>query len=113
MLHRRVVRGDVVTFSHDFARRTTVHTEADDAQDYQAARSDAGTQAGRAEMKEESPSNPIVNRVRDDLSWDDVVRSSCLPVRLFSNGFSSQLSLSLLFFIYHLLFYYKREVSEN
>ena len=93
-----MARGDVVTFTHDFARRTAAQDNAGAAQ-HAALRDGAETQDGetrRMEIREESasgvPSNPLVYRVRDDVSWGDVIRSSPLPVRLFLNGWPLPLS---------------------
>jgi hypothetical protein len=85
VLHRRVVCGDVVSFTHDFTTRRATHDNA--------THSDAAASADDAEMRNaaharaEIPSNPVVYRLRDDLAWEDVLQSSSLPpIRLFLNG---------------------------
>ena len=99
MLHRRVVRGDVVTFKHDFvsrgithdllAQRAAIYDDAAAQEPHaqpqpRAAQGDAETH--EVDAMHGVPSNPIVYRIRDDLSWDDVVLSSS---RIFMNGLSS------------------------
>ena len=103
MLHRRVVRGDVVTFKHDFVSRGITHELLaqraaiyDDAAAQElhaqpqprAAQGDAETHAEMhaVDAMHGVPSNPMVYRIRDDLSWDDVVLYSS---RIFMNGLSS------------------------
>ena len=99
MLHRRVVRGDVVTFTHDFARRTsaaqgdaglvnlTVSTRRTAKHD-EETREGQGYEAQKQDLLRGMPSNPIVSRIRDDMSWEDVVNNSSSPVRHFLNGMS-------------------------
>eukprot|EP00026_Physarum_polycephalum_P001044 Phypoly_transcript_01045.p1 GENE.Phypoly_transcript_01045~~Phypoly_transcript_01045.p1 ORF type:complete len:1215 (-),score=190.78 Phypoly_transcript_01045:36-3680(-) len=84
VLHRRAVRGDVVTFTHDFRARRAAQG---DAHDPATARTDtdARENAATQEALRGVPSNPIVFRIREDLSWEDVVRNSSLPVRHFLN----------------------------
>eukprot|EP00026_Physarum_polycephalum_P002350 Phypoly_transcript_02356.p1 GENE.Phypoly_transcript_02356~~Phypoly_transcript_02356.p1 ORF type:complete len:908 (+),score=118.97 Phypoly_transcript_02356:113-2836(+) len=54
-LHRQPIRGDIVTFSHDFqSRRST-------------------------------PTNPVVHRIRSDMTWQDVIKNAKEPVRQFRN----------------------------
>lgn len=55
-LHRQPLRGDIVTFSHDSQTRNA------------------------------TPTNPVVYRIRADLTWMDVIKSSKEPVRQFLNG---------------------------
>lgn len=78
ILYKQVVRGDVVAVRYDFnSRRFTYNL-------------DLVAYSVNAHIEQTSnkilgvPSNPIVYRVRDDLSWQDV--SSSFPVRLFLNG---------------------------
>ena len=75
-LPRRAVRGDVVTFTHDFARRTGAHDPL--AQDYTQTQ----------EVVRGVPSNIVVHRIRTDILWEDVVSNAGLPVRQFHNGLS-------------------------
>ena len=137
MLHRRAVRGDIVTFTHDFTlrrvtqdyleRREPHDTEAQhphaDTQDAQAQPSYAHTQdtetldselqhahahahtqdAGKMDLPTGTPSHPIVYRIREDLSWGDVVRNSPpSPIRHFVNGLFSPPSPPLLLIQTHL-----------
>ena len=80
VLPRRAVRGDVVTFTHDFSRRISTHDPL--------AQSHASTQ--------EVPANCVVHRIRSDLFWEDVVSTAGLPVRRFNNGLSLPSLLSSL-----------------
>jgi hypothetical protein len=99
MVRRRVVPGDVVTFTHDFASRRVNH--ASDVQ-YAVVLGNNATQTqtitdlsdtaramqppAHGSFPQGVPSNPIVYRVRDDLTWQDVINSSTLSVRQFMNG---------------------------
>eukprot|EP00026_Physarum_polycephalum_P002219 Phypoly_transcript_02224.p1 GENE.Phypoly_transcript_02224~~Phypoly_transcript_02224.p1 ORF type:complete len:937 (+),score=116.21 Phypoly_transcript_02224:57-2867(+) len=80
MLPRRAVRGDVVTFSLDFSRRIVQEPLAE-TQVLHTAQGHSWTQ----DVVREAPSRPVVSRIRVDLSWEDVVSSSSVPVRHFSN----------------------------
>ena len=104
-LPRRAVRGDVVTFTHDFARRTGAHDPL--AQDYTQTQ----------EVVRGVPSNIVVHRIRTDIFWEDVVSNAGLPVRQFHNGLS--FFSSLLFSAFFLLHFNQvcshlfRVVPEN
>ena len=93
VLPRRAVRGDVVTFTHDSSRRIT---NAFLAQGTPRTHRDAQRQAIPQEVVRGVPANSVVHRIRADLSWEDVVGASGLPVRQFRNGLSLPLISSLL-----------------
>lgn len=98
LLHKRVVRGDVVTISHDFVRRSSGGATTATNQYDTAALSTHGLPPHHSSISEDYdessqesatglPSNPIVYRIREDLSWDDVVcNSSPSAARQFLNG---------------------------
>jgi hypothetical protein len=87
VLHRRAVRGDVVTFTHDFRARRAVQ---DDANDTFARTHEARENALPQDAMRGVPSNPIVFRIREDISWEDVLKNSSLPVRHFLNRMDSR-----------------------
>jgi hypothetical protein len=88
ILHKRVVCGDIVSFSYDFALRRASHDDA--AQDDGGPRSEEQGDAdprSTTPRRAEIPSNPVVYRLRDDLAWEDVLQSSNIaPNRHFLNG---------------------------
>ena len=127
VLHRRAVRGDIVTFTHDFTLRRvtqdymerrephdtetqhphadTQDTETQDPESQHAhAHAHTHTQdAGKMDLPIGTPSHPIVYRIREDLSWGDVVRNSPpSPIRHFVNGLFSPPSPPLLLIQTHL-----------
>ena len=100
VLHRRAVRGDVVTFTHDFRSRRAAQRDAlaNDAPAHHAEGAAHNSDAATHDTTRGAPSNPIVFRIREDLSWEDVVTNSSLPVRHFLNGTSSYLFFIAWFF---------------
>ena len=83
-LPRRAVRGDVVTFSHDFSRRIGMH-------DLLAQDNTQRMQRGAATMQEAVrgvPANIVVHRIRTDVFWEDVMNNAGQLVRQFHNGLS-------------------------
>ena len=81
-LHRPPIRGDIVTFSHDYQTRRF------------------------------APSNPVVYRIRSDMTWQDVIKSSKEPVRQFLNGAASFLSSALFFlFFYSFAFFVQNRIK--
>ena len=87
-LPRRAVRGDVVTFMHDFSRRSGIHEllTQDTIQTQWAQR---GAQT-RSTMQQEAvrgvPANIVVHRIRTDVIWEDLVSTAGHQVRQFHNG---------------------------
>ena len=91
------MRGDVVSFTYDFAsRRATPQVEevvvdlsrAAEVVKYSSIHSTARFAQDGELMKEllrGAPSNPIVYRIRLDVSWEDVCNSST-STRHFVNG---------------------------
>eukprot|EP00026_Physarum_polycephalum_P000339 Phypoly_transcript_00339.p1 GENE.Phypoly_transcript_00339~~Phypoly_transcript_00339.p1 ORF type:complete len:1688 (+),score=210.60 Phypoly_transcript_00339:78-5141(+) len=80
VLHRRPVGGDVVTFTHYYASRRAPQGDA------MALESPAHPQRPTNERAETPRSAPapqkcIVYRIREDLSWEDVLRSASHSVR--------------------------------
>ena len=103
VLHRRAVRGDIVTFTHDFRSRRAAQSDAlaNDAPAHHAEGAAHNSDAVTQDATRGVPSNPIVFRIREDLSWEDVVTNSSLPVRHFLNGRSSYLlSIAWFFSLY-------------
>ena len=87
-LPRRAVRGDVVTFTHDFSRRIGRHDPlAQDNMRTQWALTHAATHVVRS-----VPANSIVQRIRTDVIWEDVVSNAGYPIRQFRNGLSLPLT---------------------
>eukprot|EP00026_Physarum_polycephalum_P001637 Phypoly_transcript_01639.p1 GENE.Phypoly_transcript_01639~~Phypoly_transcript_01639.p1 ORF type:complete len:968 (+),score=84.26 Phypoly_transcript_01639:164-3067(+) len=69
VLHRRVARGDVVSFKYDFmSRHSTRERNFDDSR-----------------LLRGIPSNPVVYRIREDMLWEDIVQNSPVTVRRFVN----------------------------
>lgn len=98
VLPRRAVRGDVVTFTHDFASRQLALAE-DETQEVHALR--------RRETQDSQsvPSNAVVYRIRNDVLWKDVVLSSDSPIRHFLNGaFIDYFFIFLYIYLFILLF---------
>eukprot|EP00026_Physarum_polycephalum_P000561 Phypoly_transcript_00562.p1 GENE.Phypoly_transcript_00562~~Phypoly_transcript_00562.p1 ORF type:complete len:1320 (+),score=101.35 Phypoly_transcript_00562:116-4075(+) len=83
ILHKRVARGDVVTFTYDFARRAVSQV----ARDFLAsnATQQDSENINSNDLARGMPSNPVVYRIREDLSWEDVLRSFSSPIRHFSS----------------------------
>lgn len=93
-----------MTFTHDFVSRRVTH-------DYLARRAHdedtpRGTRALDAAQRNTNnalqnargaPSNPVVYRIREDMSWEDVLHNSPQPVRHFLNGLSI---FSIIIFIF-------------
>ena len=100
MLPRRVVPSDVVTYTHDFAqRRSSFESPTDRAAHTQPGAQHEDTVHGLARAQEPTgargvPSNPVVYRIREDLTWEDVLRNSSPPVRQFINGVYLLLTLT-------------------
>ena len=86
-LPRRAVRGDVVTFTHDFSRRSGTH-------DLQWTHRGVQTRAPpiQQETARGVPANIVVHRIRTDVIWEDVVSAAGHPVRQFHNGLPLSLS---------------------
>ena len=87
-LPSRAVRGDVVTFTHDFLRRSGTHDIlGQDNMQMQWTQQGAQT---RTMMQQEAarglPANIVVHRIRTDVIWEDVVSTAGHPVRQFHNG---------------------------
>ena len=88
------MRGDVVTFTHDFSRRSGTHDllVQDNTQTQWTHR---GVQT-RAPIQQEAargvPANIVVHRIRTDVIWEDVVSTAGHPVRQFHNGLPLSLS---------------------
>jgi hypothetical protein len=102
VLPMRPVRGDVVTFTHDFVtRRAEAAVTSHDAEAQgDAARDEVATQY----LVRGVPSNAIVHRIRSDVSWEDVVRNASVDIRQFLNG----TSLPSLLILSHSLSLYKK-----
>ena len=79
------MRGDVVTFTHDFSRRVGTHDllvrEKPQTQWMQ-------TRATTQEVARGVPANIVVHRIRTDVIWEDVVSTAGHTVRQFYNGLS-------------------------
>jgi uncharacterized protein YcsI (UPF0317 family) len=100
VLHRRAVRGDVVTFTYDFTTR-----QSQDVAPHHATIHDGAETHERSASARSVPSNPVVFRIRDDMSWEDVLQNSSHPVRHLLNGKS--VSRFLLFIdLYYLLIWH-------
>ena len=124
ILHRRVARGDVVSFKYDFTSRHAAQDQPSRQvpHDHQQpllevySGNDGGDESERLNLANPRggalhihkaprgiPSNPIVYRIREDMLWEDVVQRSSLPVRRFVNGIPSAKSSSHLDFTNHLI----------
>jgi hypothetical protein len=66
------VRGDVVTFNFEDTARRKIDAETASAEDYA---SECATQAhaGTQDYARGVASKPVVYRIRNDLSWEDVL----------------------------------------
>ena len=71
VLYRRAVRGDVVTLTYDDLARRKTDAETHAHAGAHATHAHAGTQ----DFARGVSSKPIVFRIRDDLSWGDVIES--------------------------------------
>lgn len=80
-LPQRALRGDVVTFTQDFSRHSMQEPLAQSI-DLHEDRLEMRPEQG---FLREVPSNPLVYRIRTDLSWEDVLNSSA-STRLFLSG---------------------------
>ena len=96
------MRGDVVTFSHDFSRRIGTHDGTFAAQDN--SQTPWKQQVTRATARR-VPTNIVVHRIRTDVTWEDVLSSAGLPVRQFHNGLSLPFPPFFFLLFSSLLFY--------
>eukprot|EP00026_Physarum_polycephalum_P002919 Phypoly_transcript_02928.p1 GENE.Phypoly_transcript_02928~~Phypoly_transcript_02928.p1 ORF type:complete len:728 (+),score=71.15 Phypoly_transcript_02928:209-2392(+) len=67
VLHRQVVHGDIVSFTYDFTSRQASQDVLENDTVYELG------------VLHNTPSNPTVYRVRDDLFWEDVLLNSLTP----------------------------------
>jgi hypothetical protein len=107
VLHRRAARGDVVTFTHDFVSRQATHEPAPPRSVLCYDDVEAQDHSATAQRNLQSvPSNPVVFRIREDLSWEDVLQneSNSHPTRHYLNGISPTHSRFNIPALYLLLF---------
>ena len=102
VLSRRPVRGDVVTFTHDFTLRRAAPREASELRDdlshrAEISETDLPPTHQTQELVPSVPSNPTVYRIRTDVSWEDIIRNRSPNIRQFQNGTSPSLTSLILF----------------